>query len=586
MQQQMMDANGAPPQQATLANIQHGTLMHIAGGGGYGFIKPDSGEADVFTMPPHAGFPPIGTRVNYTVVIDPKNGKLRADNLQVEGQLTSSSSNVVNNPLAAFQESLAAVQTAVGASSSNPGLPGQSVPGAAGKGMLTHIAGDGRFGFIKPDSGEADLFALPPLTGFPAVGTRVTYNVVLDKNGKIRADNLHVEGAQELAPVSAGPAFSDQVPTFGETGNGLGDLAPALGATAPALAPGATPAATSAGCPFGDIAAFGQPGASFSELVPFGATGPALSEALPALGDASSALALNDPGLGVNLAAFGLAETGPALGDVGLASALGQATPDPLAAATLSNALATPEAAALLAAVTGGQDISSLQGPQVLEAIRILTALQGAQVQLQQGAVAAAVAAPALTMESNRQSGVMRYVQQSGRFGFIKPDSGGPDILALPPRDVGFPEVGTHVLYDVTMDEKTGRPKADNIMASGQASGAVLLQGHGPAAAAAAAAGLRSSPYPAVPMGGFKPRSQGPVTQPGDMIHFGVMSAVNDKFAFIKQDSGDADMFCIPPSCEAFGRELPPVGTRVQYRVVMDAKTGRPRADQVAPAMI
>ena len=29
-------------------------------------------------------------------------------------------------------------------------------------------------------------------------------------------------------------------------------------------------------------------------------------------------------------------------------------------------------------------------------------------------------------------------------------------------------------------------------------------------------------------------------------------------------------MFVIPPACEAFGRELPPVGTRVQYKVIMD----------------
>lgn len=80
-------------------------------------------------------------------------------------------------------------------------------------------------------------------------------------------------------------------------------------------------------------------------------------------------------------------------------------------------------------------------------------------------------------------------------------------------------------------------------------------------------------------------RNQGPVTQPGETILFGTVKTVSEKFAFIMQDSGEADMFAIPPSCEAFGRELPPVGTRVQYHVVLDSKTGRPRAESVAPAM-
>merc|ERR1712226_1744882 len=101
---------------------------------------------------------------------------------------------------------------------------------------------------------------------------------------------------------------------------------------------------------------------------------------------------------------------------------------------------------------------------------------------------------------ARRPSGTMRHIQHSGKFGFIAPDDGGSDIFALPPL-TGFPPVGSHVVYDLVLDDKTGRPKADNIS---------LFDATEPTAHVAPAAGSygavrmtvaapRASPYAALP---------------------------------------------------------------------------------------
>jgi cold shock CspA family protein len=211
----------------------------------------------------------------------------------------------------------------------------------------------------------------------------------------------------------------------------------------------------------------------------------------------------------------------------------------------------------------------------------------------------------------------MRHIQGGGKFGFIKPDDGSADILALPPR-TGFPTIGARVTFDTATDDKSGRPKADNIQVveeAGAVAGGLATLGsalgpgslaalgdsaawqlsaysaYGPVIAAQLeAAAALSSPYGAAGAAftgiAMDKRQQGPVTQPGDSTLLGTISKVSEKFAFIKQDSGEADMFVIPPACEAFGRELPPVGTRVQYKVIMDSKSGRSRADSVGPSLV
>merc|ERR1712226_1189254 len=65
--------------------------------------------------------------------------------------------------------------------------------------------------------------------------------------------------------------------------------------------------------------------------------------------------------------------------------------------------------------------------------------------------------APAHTMQPQRPTGIVTDLRAN--FGFIKQDSGEADMFMLPP----FPPLGSHVSYDVAVDTKTGRPRAENV---------------------------------------------------------------------------------------------------------------------------
>jgi cold shock protein len=76
-------------------------------------------------------------------------------------------------------------------------------------GVLKTWKEDRGFGFISPDNGGRDLFmhisALGQSSRRPVPGDIIHYQVVRDRNGKSRAINARIEGANEPDKKSNGP---------------------------------------------------------------------------------------------------------------------------------------------------------------------------------------------------------------------------------------------------------------------------------------------------------------------------------------------------------------------------------------------
>jgi len=148
----------------------------------------------------------------------------------------------------------------------------------------------------------------------------------------------------------------------------------------------------------------------------------------------------------------------------------------------------------------------------------------------------------AVGAEGREYAGVV--VQAGATYGFIQPDVGGEKMFVLPGScveccDSGIPPPGTRVIYSVVQDRKTGKPRAEGVRLE---------------------ASLR------------------------EQQRTGVVRSNNGKFGFIDQDNGEDSMFVMPAACAAFGGAIPEPGTRVAYGVVLDSKTGKPRAEDVKPA--
>jgi len=72
--------------------------------------------------------------------------------------------------------------------------------------------------------------------------------------------------------------------------------------------------------------------------------------------------------------------------------------------------------------------------------------------------------------------------------------------------------------------------------------------------------------------------------KPEDTVFFGTITKLKEpgNIGFITSIDGE-QMFVLPSCCEAFGRQIPPMGTPVKYTSRMDTRTGRARADIVEP---
>merc|ERR1712083_227298 len=116
-----------------------------------GFIEQDNGERDMFCLPlqcPGGVCPPQGTRVAYTVELDPKSGRPRAAQVlpeqEVYQQLASASAKSKPKPSASVPPK---------------GQHARSIDVSQGSGTVKQNGMT--WGFIAQDNGSSDLFVMP-----------------------------------------------------------------------------------------------------------------------------------------------------------------------------------------------------------------------------------------------------------------------------------------------------------------------------------------------------------------------------------------------------------------------------------------
>eukprot|EP00401_Gymnodinium_catenatum_P063112 CAMPEP_0117519564 /NCGR_PEP_ID=MMETSP0784-20121206/32715_1 /TAXON_ID=39447 /ORGANISM="" /LENGTH=628 /DNA_ID=CAMNT_0005315525 /DNA_START=1 /DNA_END=1887 /DNA_ORIENTATION=- len=612
--------------------------------GSFGFIRlDDPTHGDMFVIPQSCSafgreIPPVGTRVKFGVVTDTKTGRPRADNVeplddvlaalapglagaalggpalaagtdvqslaqQILGLTDPSALQVGGIDLSSWgltpeqqrleqEQSLinaANVAAAAAAAAFQEQEAASVLRGVAAGGVNTGtvILIKGNFGFLKQDSGEADMFCLPPI---PPVGTRVKYDKIIDpKTGRPRAENMQV--IESAAPVVGPPAALEgangQPGVFADASREVlqmfvermmqdaqhqqqqhlqqVDKLIKDAGLMPASPNGQSPPSLQeqlATIAFQDFHAQATaPQDSQEQLLALRAHAPTVQEQLPPSEERT------------NVQAF--REQTPAIREQAQVPNFQEQAQVP----DFQEQAQAPRFQEQ-AQVPGAQQVQAFNGQARAfgeqtnafspQASAFLGQMPGFQEQAFLGQQQAQATSSAPGQQLQRRTGIMAMIKD--HFGFIKQDSGEQDMFALPP----FPSVGTRVSYEPIIDPKTGRMRAEHIQALDGSDGGSA--GYGPAASTSRGT-TRGQPYDQ--QQSFQAASAMQQSPSSDAMVMGTIAKLHDTFGFIKQDSGEPDMFLMPQSCAAFGRVLPPVGTRIRYQVVLDAKTGRPRAENV-----
>lgn len=213
----------------------------------FGYLKQDNGEKDLFLLPRDCEafgkqIPPKGTRVLYAVGIDEMKGRPKAMNVQPDPNASQ------------YEDSGAYGAAGVGIAQRNGPYGDKEsynptiIPGQILNGMIAK--GQDRFGYLKQDSGEPDLFVLPgdcvgfAEQGIPAKGTRVLYCIGLDdEKGRPKAVQVQPDAANEVpqmlqngqqfgvadSPPPPPPQLSFAPPNFGDASQTQFQFAPISG---------------------------------------------------------------------------------------------------------------------------------------------------------------------------------------------------------------------------------------------------------------------------------------------------------------------------------------------------------------------
>lgn len=421
--------------------------------------------------------PPVGARISYILGVDPQNLLPRAEAVQPEG----------------CEESVffpnCSMGTTEGTLSSACDL---------GTGMIK--VNNGTFGFIAQDSGEADMFVMPAqCTGFggvcPPTGTRVVYSVGIDtKTGRPRAEDVlpgsaleHVEMEMPLAesfPTSK-PCVHDsglvvqRGSRYGFLHQGA-DKATTRSVNKPSIRPILPMKEIKTGImkvKSGDI--FVTP----SEYV---GSPPTHTRTSHATGQDRT---LRLENARAELQPTSAASSMPAIGGLGLETTHLRSSRQ----ACLSHNMRFPvvctgeiklnnETFGFIHQDSGEADMFVMPGQcQIFAGIlppvgtRVMYVVG---VDLKTGRPRAEGVMPEDTLGNmlpgvaacgqqfgRRQAGSIK--QNNGNYAFIAQDNGEADMFAMPYQCTGFdgalPPVGARVVYNVGVDQKSGRPRAEDV---------------------------------------------------------------------------------------------------------------------------